>query len=158
MYIRPMLAVASVAFGLAATAAPALADFRGDRHEVFRDRHDHGKRCAYRLGAYGEGSTDFFRGGSGLRKAEARAIRHWEDKARVEFGDRFANWSRAAAKDLRCDRQGPRVICQAVAVACAVRGDFIDRGVPGGPPPPGYGGPPPPPGFGGPPGPPPRRF
>lgn len=150
MFKSSALAIAVAAAGLVGTAGLAHADFRGDRHEVFRGEvHSYGARCAHRLGAYGEGSSDFFRGGGGLRKAEFRAIKHWEEKASFEFGPRFANWGRAAGKDLRCDREGLRIVCKAIAHPCAVSGRFEDRG-------PGVGPGPGPGPFPG--GPPPRRF
>ena len=140
MRVKLGLAAACMVAGTLLSTGAALADFRGERHEVFRGQpHSFGPRCAHRLGAYGEGSSDFFRGGGGIRKAELRAIRHWEEKASLEFGPRFASWQRAAGKDLRCDRQGLRVSCQAVAHPCASNGGVFVDGPPVGRPGPGPG-------------------
>jgi hypothetical protein len=91
------------------------------RHGEFREFHGHhryGSRCHHRVSAEGYAHVDFFSGSGGGRKAQLRAIRHWNEQVHSRFGSHIANWDLARGKELRCDRRGAELHCVASAHPC----------------------------------------
>jgi hypothetical protein len=112
------LGVAALALGIFASTAASAQDYRSGEFREFKGPHSFGAHCHYRVAASGEGFGGVWSGREGIRKAELRAVRHWEERVAAHFGPRVASWPRSAGKELRCDRRGPNIACTASAHPC----------------------------------------
>lgn len=100
-----------------ATGAATAEDWH--RHfEYDRGPHRFGPRCEYGIRAHGESPLLAFGGGGGARKAEARAIRDWQEEAVHLFGPRFGDWNLAADRNVHCDVNGLNFVCVARGNPC----------------------------------------
>jgi hypothetical protein len=81
-------------------------EWRGGEFRRFdQEKHRFGERCMFRVEARGFAEKKFF-GGGGARKAELRAIQHWEGEVSKAFGPQYAIWSRSKGQSARCVPKG----------------------------------------------------
>jgi hypothetical protein len=117
-------ATAGAAFLIGALPGAASAqEYRGGEFRRFEtERHRFGELCTFRAQAHGIANGNLFSGRPGGR-AEARAIRHWEEQVALAYGPRFASWALAQAKTARCARKNLLEIeCVVAANPCRIRG------------------------------------
>ena len=125
MFKSTLLALASAAavvttLGLAAGSASAQGgpDWRRGTFEQRPGAHRYGQRCIVRHVATGFAPVSFFGGGQGVRKAEARAVRSWENRVNEQHGPQFASFARAQGKQNRCIKKGLEIECIISAHPC----------------------------------------
>ena len=125
-----LLAVATAAAALAVTIAPASAQQQDWRRGHFEERpgtHRFGEFCINRVVSQGFAHTQFLGNGrDAVRKAEARAVRSWENRVGEKYGPQFASFVRSQGKQNNCVRRGAEFECTISAHPCRDRG-------PGGP-------------------------
>jgi hypothetical protein len=117
-------ATAGAAFLIGALPGAAFAqEWRGGEFRRFEtERHRFGEFCTFRAQAHGIANGNLFSGRPGGR-AEARAIRHWEEQVAIAYGPRFASWGLAEGKTASCARKNLLEIeCVVAANPCRVRG------------------------------------
>jgi len=120
---KSALAVAATAttlLALSATIASAQ-EWRHGRFEELRGEHRFGERCLYRVVATGFGHINFFGGGDAIRKAEVRAVRHWEERVSEKYGRQFGEFRHAQGKENKCERRGDEIECIISAHPCRER-------------------------------------
>lgn len=102
-----LAATAAALVASASMSAVSAQDYRGGEFRRFEgQKHRFGERCTFRVESRGMAEKKLFGGGAGMRKAEARAIQHWESQVSSNLGPQFASWSRAQAKNLSCRPKG----------------------------------------------------
>ncbi len=123
-----MAAAAMAALSLSIAPASAQQDWRRGNFEERREAHRFGEFCIYRVVSHGFAHANFFSGKDAVRKAEARAIRSWENQVSAKYGPQFASFARSQGKANQCNHRGSEFACTISAHPCRERG-------------PGHGGP-----------------
>ena len=116
----PATAIATAILALSATIATAQ-DWRRGTFEERRAEHRFGERCLYRVVSTGFAHTRFFGGGDGIRKAEERAVRSWENRVAEKYGPQFREFRHAMGKENKCERRGEEIECIISAHPCRER-------------------------------------
>ena len=119
-----LLAAAAVtAFALAIPAAQAQQDWRRGNFEERQEAHRFGEFCINRVVTQGFAHTQFLGSGrDAVRKAEARAVRSWENQVSAKYGPQFASFARSQGKANQCNRRGDEFECTISAHPCRERG------------------------------------
>ena len=103
----------------------------GEVHRFEHEAHRFGEFCSYRVETRGLAEKKFFGfgpGAGGARKAEERAIHHWEETVSSTVGPQFANWALAQGKSVGCHPEGlVDVACVVVANPCREHREFREE-------------------------------
>ena len=120
---------AMAALTLSIAPADAQQDWRRGGFEERHGAHNFGEFCVHRVVTTGFAHVNFLGSGrDAVRKAEARAVRSWENQVSAKFGPQFASFARANGKANQCNHRGSEFECTISAHPCRDRG-------------PGHGGP-----------------
>jgi len=118
--VMAVAATATTLLALSATVASAQ-EWRRGTFEERRGEHRFGERCLYRVVGTGFAHIRFFGGGDGVAKAEARAVRSWENRVSEKYGRQFGEFRHAQGKENKCERRGDEIECIISAHPCRER-------------------------------------